>query len=94
MIDQEQLLGAQVQLSDPEGNVYRFRVCALVPQDGELFAVLEHDENHQWLIAQVETGADDAPVFSVTDDQELIDTILERLAARAVVTAMGESDDL
>lgn len=94
MIDQKQLLGAQVQLSDPEGNVYRFRVCALVPQDGELFAVLEHNESRQWLIAQVETGADDAPVFSVADDQELIDTILERLAARAVINSIGESDDL
>jgi pimeloyl-ACP methyl ester carboxylesterase len=87
----EALIGAEVELSTPDGRVFHFRVASLVPYAGEVYAVLEHmAEDGQLLVTHVETGADQAPVFVVVGEEDIITGVMEKLVARSIAKAMED----
>lgn len=92
----ESLIGAPVALYDPEGREYRFHVAALVPYEGETYAVLEEEgENGQMLVTVVEMTEDHIPSFVVQGEEEIITGVMETLVARSIQRAMkdGEEDE-
>lgn len=93
-MDPQALIGAEVELSAPDGRVFHFRVMSLVPYNGEVYAVLEHmADDGQLLVTLVEAGADQAPVFIVVGDEEIISGVLEQQVARTIARAMEQSGD-
>jgi len=93
-MDPQALIGAEVELSVPDGRVFHFRVMSLVPYAGEVYAVLEHmADDGQLLVTLVEAGADQAPVFVVVGDEEIISGVLEQQVARTIARAMEQSGE-
>ena len=91
---EEALIGAQVELSAPDGRVFRFRVSALTPYAGETYAVLEHAAGDgQLLVTHIETDADGAPVFVVVGEDDIISAVLEKQVAMAIARAMENSPE-
>ena len=90
----EGLIGRQVALTTPEGDVYRFVVRSLQPYAGETYAVLEEEKlDGQMLITHIETDADGAPVFVVVGEEDIIIAVLEKqVAARIARQLEGLSD--
>lgn len=89
----ESLIGAPVVLMDPQGQAYRFHVAALVPYEGETYAVLEEEsENGQLLVTAVEVGEDHIPSFVVQGDEEIITGVMETLVARSIQRSL-EGDE-
>lgn len=90
----EALIGAEVELSTPDGRVFHFRVASLVPYAGEVYAVLEHmAEDGQLLVTHVETGADQAPVFVVVGEEDIITGVLEKQVAQTIARAMQKAEE-
>ena len=90
----EALIGAEVELSTPDGRVFHFRVASLVPYAGEAYAVLEHmAEDGQLLVTHVETGADQAPVFVVVGEEDIISGVLEKQVAQTIARAMQKAEE-
>ena len=90
----DSLLGAAVELSAPDGRVFRFSVSALIPYGGALFAVLEEEGGaQQLLVTRVETGGNGAPIFLVEGDEAVIDAVLGLAAARLLTQALDQTDD-
>ena len=88
-MDLEALIGAQVDLSAPDGRIFHFRVASLVPYAGEAYAVLEHmAEDGQLLVTHIETDADNAPVFVVVGEDDIISGVLEKQVAQTIARAM------
>lgn len=93
-MDAQALIGARVELSAPDGRVFHFQVVSLVPYAGETYAVLEHEgEDGQLLVTHVETDADQAPVFVVVGEDDIITSVLEKQVAQTIARAMENMDD-
>lgn len=93
MIRPESLIGAPVALQAPDGRVFRFHVAALVPYEGETYAVLEEEsESGQMLVTLVEVAEDNIPAFLVQGDEEIITGVMETLVARSIARSMEEGD--
>lgn len=89
----ESLIGAPVALSAPDGRMFRFHVAALVPFEGETYAVLEQDgEDSQMLVTLVEMGEDHIPAFVVQGEEKVITGVMETLVARSIFHAMDEEE--
>ena len=94
-MDLEALIGAQVELSAPDGRIFHFRVASLVPYAGEAYAVLEHmAEDGQLLVTHIETDADNAPVFVVVGEDDIISGVLEKQVAQTIARAMEQVEDV
>ena len=88
----DELIGAQVELSAPDGRVFHFHVKFLAPYAGETYAVLEHDDDGQLLVTTVEPADDGQVAFTVVGEDDIISAVLEKLAAYSVAMALeGES---
>lgn len=88
------LIGAPVALQAPDGRVFRFHVAALVPYQGDTYAVLEEEgENSQMLVTLVEMGDDHIPSFLVQGDEAIITGVMETLVARSIARAMEEGEE-
>ena len=93
-MEPETLIGAQVELSAPDGQVFRFRVSSLVPYAGETYAVLEHEgDEEQLLVTHIETDAEGAPVFVVAGEEDIITGVMEKLVARSIARAMEDAPE-
>ena len=94
MMNPESLIGAPVALQAPDGRVFRFHVAALVPYEGETYAVLEEEsESGQMLVTLVEVAEDNIPAFLVQGDEEIITGVMETLVARSIARAMGDEEE-
>ena len=94
-MNHEALIGAQVELTAPDGRVFRFRVSALTPYAGETYAVLEEEkQDGQLLVTHVETDADGAPVFVVVGEEDIITAVLEKQVAETIMAALEMSGEV
>lgn len=90
MMQSQSLIGAQVELSAPDGRIFRFHVAAMVPYAGESYAVLEHDaEDGQLLVTHIEMEGDQ-PVFVVVGEEDIITAVMEKQVAETIARAMAE----
>lgn len=89
-MEQSDLIGAQVELSAPDGRVFCFHVNFLAPYAGETYAVLEHDADGQLLVTTVEPAPDGQGqvAFTVVGEEDIISAVLEKLAAYSVTMAL------
>ena len=93
-MDAQALIGAQVELGAPDGRVFRFTVQSLVPYAGETYAVLAHEEGeNELLVTHVEMGAENAPVFVVVGEDDIISGVMEKLVARTIARSMEDCTD-
>ena len=90
----EQLIGQQVELSTPEGDVYRFVIRSVQPYAGESYAVLgEEKQDGQLLVTHVETDALGAPVFVVVGEEDIITAVLEKQVAETIMRSLEGVQD-
>ena len=78
-----------VEMTGPDGSVYRFRYGAMIPYAGEEYAVLlelELDPNgeEQVLITKVEKTEDGNLAFVVAEEEDIIQTVFEKYVALSV----------
>ncbi|MBQ9264901.1 MAG: hypothetical protein IJ189_11935 [Clostridia bacterium] len=93
-MDYQALLGRQVELSAPDGKIFRFQVAALLPYAGATYAVLAHEEDDgQLLVTHIEAGAENAPVFIVAVEEDIISAVLEKWTAQRVAQALAQEED-
>lgn len=92
-MDPRSLLGGQVELSAPDGSVFRFRVQSLVPYAGETYAVLEHEEEDGQLLVTHLEAEGGAPAFVVVGEDDIITGVMEKLVARSIAKALEESGE-
>lgn len=91
-MDDAALVGAQVELTAPDGRVFRFRVVSLVPYAAETYAVLEHaGEDGALLVTHVEEDVSGAPVFVVAGEEDVITAVLEKQVAQTIARAMADA---
>ena len=75
----EDLLGAPVELTDPEGRVYRFEVECVIPYAGQSYVVLHGQQDHeQLLITHPEQGEDGTLGFVVAQEEDIIEAVMEK----------------
>ena len=86
----DELIGAQVELSAPDGRVFHFHVKFFAPYAGETYAVLEHDDDGQLLVTTVEPTDDGQVAFTVVGEEDIISAVLEKLAAYSVAMALEQ----
>lgn len=83
------LIGAPVELTAPDGRVFRFRVVSLAPYAGETYAVLEHEgADGQLLVTHIEMDEEGAPIFVVVGEEDIISAVLEKQVAQTIAQAM------
>ena len=71
------LTGARVELTAPDGTVYRFRYGASVPYAGEMYAVLLSEEagnGEQILITRVEEQGGEL-TFVAAEEDDVVDQV-------------------
>ena len=89
----QSIIGAQVELSAPDGRIFRFHVAALVPYAGDTYAVLEHDAGDgQLLVTHVETE-NDQPIFVVVGEEDIITAVMEKQVADTIARAMAQAEE-
>ncbi|MBQ8653578.1 MAG: DUF1292 domain-containing protein [Clostridia bacterium] len=71
-----ELIGAKVELTGPDGMVYRFRYGASIPYAGEEYAVLlsEEGDGEEILITRVE-AQENTLAFSVVEEDDVVDQV-------------------
>ena len=90
--DAQALLGAPVELTAPDGRVFRFRVLSLVPYAGDTYAVLEYDQaDGQLLVTHIEPHPD-APAFVVVTEDDIITAVLEKQVGQFVAQALERDE--
>lgn len=87
------LIGRAVLLSAPDGQEFRFRVAALIPYAGEEYALLEHAGGEGHLVTHIETDAEQAPVFVVATEEDIITAVTEKYLRQAVARSLADSPE-
>lgn len=93
-----ELIGAKVELTGPDGRVYRFRYGATIPYAGEEFAVLlseEAGEDEQILITRVEEQ-DGALAFIAAEEDDVVEQVWSKfcdMRIRLAVQDLPEADE-
>ena len=87
-----------VEMTGPDGSVYRFRYGAMVPYAGEEYAVLlelELDPNgeEQVLITKVEKTEDGNLAFVVAEEEDIIQAVFEKYVALSVENGLDGLTD-
>ena len=87
------LIGLEVLLSAPDRQEFRFRVAALIPYAGEEYALLEHTGGEGHLVTHIETDAEQAPVFVVATEEDIITAVTEKYLRQAVARSLADSPE-
>ena len=88
-----------VELTAPDGTVFRFRYGAMIPYAGEEYAVLielEPDPNgeEQILVTRVEKAEDGKLSFVVAQEEDVIQTVFDKYVQMTVEAGLeGMSDE-
>lgn len=87
-----------VELTAPDGRVYKFRYGAMIPYAGEEYAVLlelEPDENgeEQILVTRVEKAEDGNLAFVVAEEPDVIQTVFDKYVALTVENGLDGLSD-
>ena len=88
-----------VELTAPDGTVFRFRYGAMIPYAGEEYAVLielEPDPNgeEQILVTRVEKAEDGNLSFVVAQEEDVIQTVFDKYVQMTVEAGLeGMSDE-
>jgi hypothetical protein len=95
--DPDAIRDALVELTAPDGTVYRFRYGAVLPYSGQEYVVLvelENDENgeEQLLITRLTDTQEGELSFEVVTEDDIIEAILQKYTAQQVQDAMGGID--
>ncbi len=94
-MNEQDLLGRQVRLTAPDGRTFDFVVADFVPYAGETYVVLTDapDAEEQILITRIETDADNAPVFVVAEEEDIIRNVMEKRIARTIRRSIEQYRD-
>lgn len=88
------LIGAQVELSAPDGRIFRFTVASLIPYAGETYAVLSSaDDGGDLLVTHIESDGDGMLSFIVATEEDIITTVLEKQVAQTIARALTDVED-
>lgn len=88
------LIGAQVELSAPDGRIFRFTVASLIPYAGETYAVLSSaDDGEDLLVTHIESDGDGVPSFVVATEEDIITAVLEKQVAQTIARALADVED-
>ena len=79
------LIGAQVELSAPDGRIFRFTVLSLIP-----YAL--NGDGGDLLVTHIETDGDGVPSFVVVSEEDIISAVLEKQVAQAIAQALEEDE--
>ena len=87
-----------VELTGPDGTVFRFRYGAMIPYAGEEYAVLielEPDPNgeEQILITRVEKAEDGNLAFVVAQEEDVIQTVFDKYVKLSVEAGLEDEVD-
>lgn len=87
-----------VELTAPDGSVYRFRYGAMIPYAGEEYAVLiEMEESpegeEQILVTRVEKAEDGNLEFIVAEETDVIETVFEKYLKLSVEAGLEGTAD-
>ena len=87
-----ELIGAKVELTGPDGTVYRFRYGATVPYAGEEFAVLlseETGDEERILITRMEEQ-DGAVAFIAAEEDDVVEQVWSKYCDMMIRLAMQD----
>lgn len=87
-----------VELTAPDGTVFKFRYGAMIPYAGQEYAVLiELEESpegeEQVLITRVEKGEDGNLVFVVAEEPDVIQTVFDKYLKLSVEAGLEGTAD-
>lgn len=87
-----------VELTAPDGTVFRFRYGAMIPYAGEEYAVLielEPDPNgeEQILVTRVEKAEDGNLTFVVAQEEDVIQTVFDKYVRLSVEAGLEDEAD-
>lgn len=93
--DPEAIKDALVELTAPDGTVYRFRYGAILPYSGQEYVVLvelENDANgeEQLLITRLSNTEDGELSFEVVTEDDIIQAILQKYTEQMVQDSMDD----
>lgn len=96
-IDEDALLSSLVELTSPDGTVYRFRYGAVLPYAGQEYVVLvelDVDPNgeEQLLITRLSESEEGELSFEVVTEDDIIQAILQKYTEKQVHDAMEEDE--
>ncbi len=91
--DRLALIGQTVALSAPDGQEFRFRVVAMIPYAGKEYALLEHEGGEGQVVMHIETDADQAPVFVLATEEDIISAVTEKYLRQAVARSLADSSE-
>jgi hypothetical protein len=96
-IDEDALIDSLVELTAPDGTVYRFRYGAVLPYAGQEYVVLvelENDPNgeEQLLITRLIESQDGEISFEVVTEDDIIQAILQKYTEKQIHDAMDDDE--
>lgn len=96
-IDEDALLDSLVELTAPDGTVYRFRYGAVFPYAGQEYVVLVELENdpsgeEQILITRLIESQDGELSFEVVTEDDIIQAILQKYTDKQVHDAVDDDE--
>lgn len=96
--ENESLSGAQVELTAPDGTVYRFTYAATIPYAQEDYVVLmelarDDKGDEQLLITRLLETPEGDLSFVVVEEEDIITAVFEKYVAQSLADAMGAEDD-
>lgn len=97
-IDTQALSDALVELTAPDGTVYRFRYGAVLPYAGQEYVVLvelENDPNgeEQLLITRLSDNGEGELSFEVVTEDDIIQAVLQKYTEKQIHDIMEEDED-
>lgn len=96
-MNEQELIGAPVCLTAPDGKEYRFVVDDFIPYAGETYVVLRGEEDmDQLLITEISQAEDGSTLFGVVEEDDIIETVMEKRLAKRISASMQQeqaSDD-
>jgi hypothetical protein len=96
-IDADALADSHVELTAPDGTVYRFRYGAVLPYAGQEYVVLvelENDPNgeEQLLITRLIESEEGELSFEVVTEDDIIQAILQKYTEKQIHDVMEEDE--
>ncbi len=97
-LDAQELSDAVVELTGPDGTVYRFRYGAILPYAGQEYVVLvemENDENdeEQLLITRLSDSPDGEMTFEVVTEEDIIQAVFQKYMQEKLSGSLGDEED-
>ena len=97
-LDPQALADAVVELTGPDGTVYRFRYGAVLPYAGQEYVVLvelENNENdeEQLLITRLSDSPEGELSFEVVTEEDIIQAVFQKYMQEKLHDALGDEGD-